>query len=595
MSESDLASAIVGLMADAASGVVGSAGRAVGEAVGEIVRRRLSTVPDGRSAVEAFEAGPQEPTAQAELCRVLVQVMGDEPPFVVQLTALVPAAAPPVPPVPPQPPRIGRDGIIIDGRSRNTGNLALGDQLIQNIRRGDLRTVVALVAVLALVVAAGYGGTRIFADGSPDASRGGSVGESVQPGAVGAGSPGGVPSGSPPSSAAGTSPSPLRSVPAPVRADPPVRFRSSGLGGVRKGAVVLDGLDVVTVAGGRTLRSTDARDGRVLAEMTSAGSISAPSQDDEKVEGVVPGRPGVGTAGGRRLAVAAFQLSVTGQGTVSDHYAVEVDILDLGTGKEAGRVRLDDGTISAGAPAVVGVADGRAVVVVPALSGLPSTYAVDLASGAVAWKLANFQPRLVQGGTLVGVSAVGSYWDPGFMGSPNEVRAVAAADGAVLWKAMTEAEGIGLTEFAADKVLAYEGHPDGSRTHTLLSTATGQSVPMQMLAAKGAAIDTCWFDGAATTVCQVPDYQGGQLIAVDSGGGNVLWQLGFKAEPGARLAPTVTGAWHGAVYGFTQKRDPVVLDARTGQDREIAPGAAPCLVNEYAALTGDGGVYLSAG
>ncbi|WP_153882826.1 PQQ-binding-like beta-propeller repeat protein [Streptomyces sp. CB01881] len=546
----------------------------------------------------AFDAGPQEPVAQAELTRVLVEVMAGEPPFAVQLTALIPPTVPlppSIPPQPPQPPRIGRDGIIIDGKSRVTGNLALGDQVIQNVRQGDLKTVLALVAALALVVAAGYGGVRIFADGSPGASGGGTVSESVGAGAVGGGSPGVAPGGAPSSSAAGAAPSPSRSGPEPVRADPPVRFRRSPLGpGGGKGTVVLDGPNLVYVADGRTLQSVDGHDGRVLARMTSAGRIPAPSQDDQKVEGVLPGRPGVGTAGGRHFAVAAFPLVIPGQGTVSDHYAVEVDVLDLGTGEEAGRVRLDDGTISAGAPAVVGIAGGRAVVTVPALSGLPSTYAVDLASGAVAWKLANFQPRLVQDATLVGVSALNGYWDPGFMGSPNEVRAVGAADGTVLWKAMTEAEGIGLTEFAADKVLAYEGHPDGHGTHTLLSTSTGQSIPMQLLDAKGATINSCRFDGRATTVCEVGDYQGGRLIAVDSAGGNVLWQLGFQVRAGERAAPSVTGAWHGAVYGLTQKREPVVLDARTGQDRETAPGATPYLVDEYVALAGDG-LYLSAG
>ncbi|KJY28863.1 hypothetical protein, partial [Streptomyces sp. NRRL S-495] len=154
---------------------MGTTGRAVAEAAGEAVRRRLSSEPDGRAAVAAFDSGPQEPAAQAELCRVLVQVMSTEPQFAVQLTALVPVPAPaaPVPPLPPappppaEPPRIGRDGIIIDGRSRNTGNLALGDQLIQNIRRGDPRTVLLLILALVLVVAAGYGGSRLLTDDSP--------------------------------------------------------------------------------------------------------------------------------------------------------------------------------------------------------------------------------------------------------------------------------------------------------------------------------------------------------------------------------------------------------------------------------------------
>ncbi|KOV13266.1 hypothetical protein ADK60_30260, partial [Streptomyces sp. XY431] len=76
----------------------------MGEAVGELVRRRLSSQPDGLAAVEAFDAEPQEPAAQAELCRVLVHALSTEAPFAVELTALLPVPAPAVPPAPAHPP-----------------------------------------------------------------------------------------------------------------------------------------------------------------------------------------------------------------------------------------------------------------------------------------------------------------------------------------------------------------------------------------------------------------------------------------------------------------------------------------------------------
>ncbi|MFC5664227.1 PQQ-binding-like beta-propeller repeat protein [Kitasatospora misakiensis] len=526
--------------------------------------------------------------------------MSAEPPFVVQLTALVPIpapaappepTAPPAPPMPPEPPRIGRDGIIIDGRSRNTGNLALGDQFIQNVRRGDPRTILLLIAALVLVVATGYGGTKILTDDSPDrpaASPAASPGapEGAPPGAPSqAGSAGGNPSATAGPSSSG------RPRPEPVQADPPVRFTpisyASLAGDDRQ--VVLDGLNVVLVEGSQTLTSLDVRDGKVSAQMTSTGLLPTKSPNGPSTKSLGYGRPAVGTAGGKRFAVAAFPLTVTGQGTTSDHYGVEVDILDLGTGKEAGRVTIDDGTVAPGVPVLVGVARGRAVVVVPTLSGPPTSYAIDLATRTVAWKLPNFEAQLIQDGTVLGVSSTTGKWDNSFHGMPLEVRAVSAADSTVLWKALAEETGTELSEFAADKILAQtrEGL-------TLLSTATGTVLPLPALPGKRAVISRCLFDGRATAVCQTGSEEGGWLIGIDTAGVTVLWQIGYSADVGARVAPSLTGAWHGAVYGRTQKGKAVVLDARTGNDRELAPGAAPDQINEYAALVEDD-VYLSAG
>ncbi|MFD7446617.1 hypothetical protein [Streptomyces sp. NPDC059909] len=42
--------------------------------------------------------------------------------------------------------------------------------------------------------------------------------------------------------------------------------------------------------------------------------------------------------------------------------------------------------------------------------------------------------------------------------------------------------------------------------------------------------------------------------------------------------------WHGAVYGVTTD-GPVILDARTGKDREVRPGAVPFEVDQYGGLT----------
>jgi hypothetical protein len=56
----------------------------------------------------------------------------------------------------------------------------------------------------------------------------------------------------------------------------------------------------------------------------------------------------------------------------------------------------------------------------------------------------------------------------------------------------------------------------------------------------------------------------------------------------------VTAAWHGAVYG-TAGDKPLVLDAKTGVDREPSPGLAPAAVSGYAGFVGPGGRTAGSG
>ena len=123
----------------------------------------------------------------------------------------------------------------------------------------------------------------------------------------------------------------------------------------------------------------------------------------------------------------------------------------------------------------------------------------------------------------------------------------------------------------------------GGRTGA--TTLAAPSASLRFVDARGATVRTvdvgstytpprCVWDEAATTVC------GGdtRVFAVDAGTAAPLWEL---PDPAAnRVAPRMTTAWHGAVYGTTVN-GPLVLDARTGADRDTRPGAAPALVNAY--------------
>jgi hypothetical protein len=82
----------------------------------------------------------------------------------------------------------------------------------------------------------------------------------------------------------------------------------------------------------------------------------------------------------------------------------------------------------------------------------------------------------------------------------------------------------------------------------------------------------CVWDEASVTVCSGSN----RTFALDAVSAQLLWSL-----PAAGLIPPqVTTAWHGAVYGTTVN-GPVVVDGRTGRDRNPTPGAAPAVVDGY--------------
>lgn len=61
-----------------------------------------------------------------------------------------------------------------------------------------------------------------------------------------------------------------------------------------------------------------------------------------------------------------------------------------------------------------------------------------------------------------------------------------------------------------------------------------------------------------------------------------LWSLPDQAAN--RVAPGgLTVAWHGALYGYTNGKQPIVLDAKTGKDLSTEVGFVPDWVSKYAA------------
>ncbi|GGT73770.1 hypothetical protein GCM10010207_84250 [Streptomyces atratus] len=159
----DLASAVVQMMATAATAAATGAGSAAASQVGDLVRTRL-TGAGQNAAVATFDAAPQEPAAQAVLHSALVTVMAADQPFVVQLTSVIPA--PEEAPAAAQPANLASGGgITIQGtRNKVRGNFAGRDQIINNIRNGDARTLAVLTLVILILALAGYGGAQLLQD-----------------------------------------------------------------------------------------------------------------------------------------------------------------------------------------------------------------------------------------------------------------------------------------------------------------------------------------------------------------------------------------------------------------------------------------------
>jgi hypothetical protein len=129
-------------------------------------------------------------------------------------------------------------------------------------------------------------------------------------------------------------------------------------------------------------------------------------------------------------------------------------------------------------------------------------------------------------------------------------------------------------------LLQGEGYDTGTDYRHLLDPATGKTKQVLPAELTGG---ICVYDERSTLVCRGTGTEADETVAygLDATTGKTLWQLPDKQAD--RIAPEITTAWHGRVYGKTEN-GPVALDARTGKDLPAGPGIAPVLVNGSAGL-----------
>jgi outer membrane protein assembly factor BamB len=354
--------------------------------------------------------------------------------------------------------------------------------------------------------------------------------------------------------------------------DPPVKFEKSAdatfAAGVSDGrsSVRLDG--TTAYAGSHdALRAVSVLDGETRWTLKPQGR---PSEDtDSGTDHVF--RPAFGQIDGQRAVLAAFAVTVPGSGTTPDRPRVELTAAAVDSGKRLWSVTVDrpEGQ-EEGDPYLVGI-DGTSA----ALRFGDDTDAVslgfDLGTRKVTWTAKGFAADFVDGGVAVGRG-------------DRSVYGLSLRDGKKAWTYMDRLNEATLTPVGGGLFTAVVRAPyeDESRIAALLASSTGK--PPIALGARTLGDPTdlsCSYDERITIVCTVTKDFDQRLIAIDTKTRKVLWTI--SGDDKTRLMPDVSAVWHGAIYGSTEN-GPVVLDARTGEDKSTTPGLTPFAVNGYVGL-----------
>lgn len=283
--------------------------------------------------------------------------------------------------------------------------------------------------------------------------------------------------------------------------------------------------------------------------------------------------------------VAAVATAEPGKGTTPGHQAIAVVAVDTKSGKTKWTTKITVPETVAGTDGqgfvttVVGVSDKA--VVVNYKKGKTFTVAIDPSNQRNLWTKENFDAGSVNGDVVVGAVGIEGTSE---VSAHSQTVAVGLTDGNQRWTATPLSSSITIT--AANSALVVVDAKDqksGDPSLYFLDPASGAERGKYTIDGNYAIwqYGECNYDEQSVLLC---NSKNGELVAFDATTGKQLWKL---PDPAAnRVAPSVTSVWHGAVYGRTQN-GPLVLDAKTGQDRSTEPGIVPRFVSEYAGIAAD--------
>ncbi|GAA4982220.1 hypothetical protein WHI96_27045 [Pseudonocardia tropica] len=276
---------------------------------------------------------------------------------------------------------------------------------------------------------------------------------------------------------------------------------------------------------------------------------------------------------GRRV-LAAWPVEQPGQGTTPARRGIELVAADPGTARTLSSITVPlppewlEESLTGFTVSVAGVV-GTTAIVSASTSATAHTAAVDLAGGTLRWSAPGVAAVLV-GESTVAVEARDLV--------ERELRGLSIGDGSTRWAGLTGSAvwPVGRARMLVD--LSSLSRPAGGSQ--VVEIATGRPVGSPLNGQPGW---SCRSDDQALTICSLAPYVGTDAVLGFDAAGVELWRI---TRDSGRVPPTVTTAWHGMVYGYTDA-GPLVLDGRTGQDRVASATTAPLLVNEYFAVGPD--------
>ncbi|MEU8824920.1 PQQ-binding-like beta-propeller repeat protein [Streptomyces sp. NPDC048636] len=287
--------------------------------------------------------------------------------------------------------------------------------------------------------------------------------------------------------------------------------------------------------------------------------------------------PLVSSTGGKTLVFNALVTEVPGSGTTKGYDAVELMATSTSTLKKSWSVEIklteeDEWADDRDEAYVVGRSGDTVVIYARG-----ELLGVSLKTHKRVWSDHWYKPRpLVVGDTLVAVT--------NDEGSDDQVVGFDATTGRRLWKSprvSVAGSEPGLVAMGPDSVMAdeYADDSEEDERYFVLDSATGRK---RRIVPEDAVTSDCTYDGVSVTVCSGSEGWGSEVAGYDSHSGKELWKL--PDESANRIAPKVTLVRQGLVYGETKSGD-VVLDARTGRDKETKPGIAPVVCDGYVGIS----------
>ncbi|MFE2991444.1 hypothetical protein [Streptomyces sp. NPDC059262] len=306
--------------------------------------------------------------------------------------------------------------------------------------------------------------------------------------------------------------------------------------------------------------------------------------DDEWSTSTPSAAPLVVTTQGSSSVLAAFVVQREGTGTQASRTMAEVTSTDPATGKVTWRLLLrlpDWASQSELTASMVGAEDGTAVVSLTTRNGShAAAYGIDMGTQQPVWSLDNFRAGAVARKIVVGARLEDE------VGVDQRPAGFSLASGERAWQGT---HGTNVAAAPAEPTLIrmrgkdYDSGEDYDNLVDPRSGRTQQPLPEDLLGS------ACAYDDQSMLICSGTGAASLVTYGLDAATGKVKWQL--PDEGADRIAPDVTAAWHGRVYGRANDKA-VALDARTGKDLP-SPGAAPMAVNESTGLVLDDSALLA--